>query len=230
MSDSSYFVTGANNKNWQNLLERANGDLWESWDDAERHVLPQCKMKVEKIKAHAELQALRGEIGAVDFVSNSLADAAADAWASSQVNNLLVQDYEHAECAAYMIARRLAILEAERRSTMPLTVQIPKFDPDLGPIGTLQGFAEELQQRVREIGHVLLPEGRYVICQSCRMRRKAGNVQDWARKPCLARTRESVGDRDPLAVAAPQEEQNIELVTVSRASAKKIKARRETSR
>ena len=62
LSDSAYFVNGADVEDVSKLESGRNGDLWEAWRE-------ECKdpmRVVRKIKGHAELQALRGEVALED--------------------------------------------------------------------------------------------------------------------------------------------------------------------
>ena len=64
-----------------------------------------------------------------DYLANALADASADAHANSQIEAVAARALEQAESIAYIVARRLATLEAERNHQLPEKVKIEKERP-----------------------------------------------------------------------------------------------------
>ena len=105
------------------MLSGTNGDLWSIRDSE------QCEQQeTTKVKAHAEVEVLNGYQDRQEFLLNLLADAAADAAAELSVNTLAVQECERWSSIAFLIAMRLAVLQAEADETIPDLV--PVFVPE----------------------------------------------------------------------------------------------------
>ena len=118
---------------------------------------------------------MRGSMSVEDFLANALADAAADAKASSMIEPTQAVHIEKAEGLAYAIAMRLAEIEAAYRKTLPEKVWIEKECKPRPVIKPMEEQSKEILCAIREKGHDLISKGAFVVCQRCRCRRKDAN-------------------------------------------------------
>ena len=162
LSDSQYFVQGTARETLQHRREGNNGDLWEAWEkllkNSQRQVTPQ------KVKAHAEKLALTGGMDDLEYVANSIADAAADAFAEKITNPLHAQEVEKYAAFAYLVCMRLAVLEKEARDMRPKTAWVPREAPPLPPELDAKEHADVLMQKAAWQGHQLQPRGKFLFC------------------------------------------------------------------
>ena len=70
------------------------------------------KVTTVKVKSHAEKQVLRSEVNLEHYLGNLLADAGADAAAERAVDTNGARDTSHVEAVTFLVAKRLAIIEA----------------------------------------------------------------------------------------------------------------------
>ena len=70
------------------------------------------KVTTVKVKSHAEKQVLRSEVNLEHYLGNLLADAGADAAAERAVDTNSARDTSHVEAVTFLVAKRLAIIEA----------------------------------------------------------------------------------------------------------------------
>ena len=109
--DAAYVVKGLQRVHKQEALRcGTNGDLWDTLIE----LIETKKLIVTtvKVKSHAEMQVLRGEISIVHYLGNLLADAGADAAADRAVDTIGARDASQAESITFIVAKRLAAIEA----------------------------------------------------------------------------------------------------------------------
>ena len=181
-SDAAYVVKGIHAHGvTQSLKEGQNGDLWTLLDDTLRR--RSLRVQVAKVKSHAEKQVLAGRLGVEDFIGNLLADAGAGIAAESSVDGLAAQHASLWETRAFLIAKRLAVLEAEAWEARPKLVPAPA-PLQLPEVPSLPFARSQLQQTVDRMGHRLQLRGGFVHCSRCRRRRKATSVKYWISSHC----------------------------------------------
>ena len=115
-----------------------------------------------------------------------MADVVADAYASSLVETLAAQALEQAEAWTYLVGMRIAVLENEHREQLPMLVEIEKEAPTLAPLSNEHDQTLNVLQAIHESGHRLRIQGRFMVCQGCRLRTAVGNVRKWLDKKCPA--------------------------------------------
>lgn len=108
--DATYVVNGMKPDRQEILRRGGNGDLWTMLIDTIRR--RSLDIVAEKVKGHAEKQVLQGLVTLEEFLGNVLADAGAGAAAEFAIPQLAAQDVSQWQGRAFLIARRLAIIEA----------------------------------------------------------------------------------------------------------------------
>ena len=106
-----YVVKGLQQVHRQEALRcGTNGDLWDTFIE----FIETKKLIVNtfKVKSHAEMQVLRGEISIELYLGNLLTDAGADAAAERAVDTNGARDTSQAEAITFLVAKRLAVIEA----------------------------------------------------------------------------------------------------------------------
>ncbi len=183
--DAAYVVKGLRSSACREALAfGTNGDLWNLLLDT----IQQRALQVEphKVKADAEKQVLLGEVELQHFLGNVLADAGAGAAAENAVNNLVAQDVSQWEGRAFLIAKRLAAIEAGIWSSAPCLVPAPppvqRVEPPDLPVA-----ASAVQKAIERMGHRLHYRGAFVHCSRCRRHRGARTLRFWTRAPCRGR-------------------------------------------
>ena len=124
-SDAAYVVRGLQQASAVERLQAGtNGDLWCLLASiiAEKSLA----VDVAKVKSHAERRVLLGEVELESFIGNLLADAGAGASAEHNVSLPSAAATSDWEARAFLIAKRLAYLEAERWDTQPALVPVPQ--------------------------------------------------------------------------------------------------------
>ena len=128
----------------------------------------------------------------------------ADALADAVVPKLAWQQLEKAEMITFLVAMRLAILEEEARQGMDDKVRV-KVPTEINEEHNLtaQTLMWNVEQSIRQAGHVLCVRGAFVHCVRCKRKKRFGNTSAWARTACnsgqaLADKR----DRAPLTSAS----------------------------
>ena len=195
--DAAYVVKGMKSDRRTGLLAGGNGDLWEILLDAiqQRSLCVTCA----KVKAHAERQVLQGTVGLQEFLGNALADAGAGAAAEAAVSSVDAQQTSLWEERAFLIARRLAVVEASLWPDEPRLVPAPpplqRQEPPRIPVA-VSGF----QASIDNMGHRLRRRGDFLTCSRCRRRRKLSAHKFWASVPCAGaaqQTRQDCGGSEP---------------------------------
>ena len=102
---------------------------------------------------------------------NSVADAAADASAEHLAPWQEIATVEKEEASCYMIALRIASLEAEATQNRRQVVKFDRREITLAAKSSWQ-LAKEAQQKVLEKGHVLVSRGKWLHCTRCKKQRK----------------------------------------------------------
>ena len=164
----------------------------------------------------------------VKYVSNALANAAADAFAEGITNTLHAQQVDKFAGYAYMVSMRLAVLEKESRDNAPVTAFVPKHAPPLEAEVNLLECQTSLQLKIERNGHKLVPQGNLLKCCHCHLRRSKNKYAEWAAFACrgvagteLAYTTEDTVVETVVANSSPEE-----LIEITRAKAKAIRQER----
>ena len=163
---------------------------------------------------------------AEDYLANVFADAAADAKGRSLVNTAHALHIEQAESIAFLIAMRLAALEAEYRETLPEKVWVNAAQFNEPKVETAGEYSAEALQAIREKGHNLCKRGVFMVCTHCRSRRKPGNHNKWIQEQCPGVVKVEVStDSARLDDNAKKRDEHVEekWIQVSRATAKKLR-------
>ena len=97
---------------------------------------------------------------------------------------------------AFAVAKRLGILEAERKAAMPkmTTVEINQVkagkDRDEIRIGAMASYSRR--------GHNIIRAGKLFVCTGCKVRRKLRTCGHWATVDCIARQESADAWRDEV--------------------------------
>ena len=110
--DAAYVVKGMGNPSARARLSSGkNGDLWSAlWELVQRKSL---QINARKVKAHGENAVLQGKMELQDYLGNLLADCGAGAAAENAVDTCVAQHISEWETRAFLIAKRLAVIEAD---------------------------------------------------------------------------------------------------------------------
>ena len=163
------------------LLQGANGDLWALLIETIR-----CKsLEVDpaKVKAHAEKQVLLGKVELQEFLGNALADAGAGAAAEEAVSTPEAREVSIWQGRCFLMARRLAIIEASLWPDGPRLVPAPPEMrlPEPPPIPTT---VTAFQVAIERMGHRVHLRGPYLQCSRCRRRRELDSHVFWTTSQC----------------------------------------------
>ena len=179
--DAAYVVKGMATEHRARLLQGANGDLWALLIETIR-----CKsLEVDpaKVKAHAEKQVLLGKVELQEFLGNALADAGAGAAAEEAVSTPEAREVSIWQGRCFLIARRLAIIEASLWPDGPRLVPAPPEMrlPEPPPIPTT---VTAFQVAIERMGHRVHLRGPYLQCSRCRRRRELDSHVFWTTSQC----------------------------------------------
>ncbi len=179
--DAAYVVKGMSPGREVSLSAGTNGDLWSMFFGIVRD--RSLSVSPRKVKAHGESQVLRGSMGLQDFLGNVLADAGAGVAAEDAVHPLQAQDASEWQVRAFLVARRLAIIEADLWCDEPRLVPAPepidRWEPPPLPC-----TMSVLQRSVDAMGHKLHQKGGFLQCSRCRKRRKLSGHKFWTSTRC----------------------------------------------
>ena len=199
--DAAYVVKGLSGKTNQMALKAgSNGDLWTALLD-----LVQAKsldIHVCKVKSHAEIQVLLGEVSLEAFLGNVLADAGAEVAAENAVHSHAAQDLSQWEGITFLVARRLAVIEASLWDEGPRLVPAPapmhQEEPPAPPEAT-----KRILSSIGYMGHRLHHRGNFLYCAACRRRRKSTSSRFWMKTPCdgLSAAAQDVAAMSPPSVS-----------------------------
>ena len=179
--DASYVIKGMASQFESRLLHGLNGDLWAmlqgTIQERSLQLLP-CK-----VKAHAEEQVLLGHMDLEDFLGNALADAAAGAAAEEAVSAPQASDASTWRGRCYLIARRLACIEAALWREGPVLVPAP---PELQRVEppAIPDAVTAFQKCIEQMGHRVRVRGRWLQCSRCHRRRRLGAHAFWTSSRC----------------------------------------------
>ncbi len=216
---------------FDSLCNGQNGDLWCRLRDAVQG--KSLDIEAVKVKSHAEKAVLCGEMGVREYLGNLLADAGAGAAAVNAVPTSVAKDVSEWDTRAFMIAKRLAVIEAENWEDGPRLVAAPppllRAEPP-----SVQEATADLQARVRRMGHKLHVDGAFVHCSLCRRHRRISKFDYWSHEPCSVSRFTESASAHPRASAvrvAPQEHMDageVEFVTPAKRR-RLMRARRATA-
>ena len=141
------------------------------------------------MKAHGEQQVLAGMLDIDLYMHNAVADAAADAAADILTDVLEYEAEEKWAAVAYLVGRRLAVVEAEVRAAAPSStwVCLPTPPPPTPP----RDFRAEAARQ----GHRIRRTGRFLRCVVCQTWRRS--LASFAQRQCLARHRVQADMQQP---------------------------------
>ncbi len=180
--DAAYVFNGIGDTTKQAALKAGlNGDLWTLLLDVVQ--AKSLRLSTSKVKGHAEKQILRGQVSLRDFLGNVLADAGAGAAAEAAIDTAVAQHNSLWESRAFLIAKRLAVIEASLWQDGPRLVPMPEPSRRIQP-PTLPVAASILQKSIDNMGHKLHNRGAFVHCSRCRRHRKAASFRFWSTTTC----------------------------------------------
>jgi hypothetical protein len=202
--DASYAVDGIVGDEGARSRRRqgANGDVWEALDQAVDE--NEAVVEVKRVPAHAEMRDLvAGAVSVEDYIGNALADAAAGAVAYREAfEDPCIKEVAQWETRAFMIARRIAVLEARawgrRSATVPEPLPLEPYEPPL-----IKDEVPLLLSRISEKGHRLIRVGKQLQCVRCRLRAKEGNWKRWTEKQCDPRARGLASSSSHAGIGGP---------------------------
>ena len=142
------------------------------------------KRRVVKVKAHAEVQVLRGDTDIPTYIGNLCADVGAGAIAEVLVNRNALESVERMNKMVYWMAIRLSYIEARTIANLPEQIEGPVADPNSVP-----PLAKSEAKRIaignhENMGHNVFWDDGWSRCSRCRIRRRPDNILFWATKPC----------------------------------------------
>ena len=160
-ADASYVVKGLQQVHKQEALRcGSNGDLWDTL--LELIEAKHLTVTTYKVKSHAEVQVLLGDIDTEHYLGNLLADAGADAAAERAVDTLGARDASQAESITFSVARRLAAIEAALWDDKQHLVPEPPTRARI-TTPTLTEASSNLGQSILAQGHKLHRQGLFTV-------------------------------------------------------------------
>ncbi len=183
--DATY-ITGGLHK-WRDVgrCKGVNGSLWEDlYKEADDKRLT---ISAVKVKAHVDVQGYAvGQMAMCDYVGNFLADALAGAAAQrSQSDVAATLEVERWHGRAFMIARRLAAIEAQawqQQRTVCAPCPLPPWHPPT------RGEAEHsIVEAIAASGHKLRVRRGRMFCTRCRRHRAIKDYDTWTAHPCVVK-------------------------------------------
>ena len=127
---------------------------------------------------------MEGKLDLHDYLSNALAYAAADAKAAVQVDHMVAKEVEKCEGIAYLVAQRLAVLEAEHKESLPKEVEISANGTRFPAPASPEEQIAALRRTLQATGHKLVRSGAHVKRLNCRQRAKPGKADKWLNQLC----------------------------------------------
>ena len=106
-TDASYVFKADQGGVPRKILDGPNGDLWLKYKDVLEARGIQGPL-MYKVKAHAEDLFLSGQMDALDYLGNLIADLAAGIIADDEVNTILDDDINQWQGVAYHFANRIS--------------------------------------------------------------------------------------------------------------------------
>ena len=136
-----------------------------------------------KVKAHAESDVLAGRLDVESYIQNLLADAGAGCIAESLVCSQAGKTLEQTESRAFMIAMRLAVIEAQCQENEPQLVLVDEQNHP-ATVSSTQEQATQMRNEILNNGHALVVRGKFLFCRGCKKRRKVGDLTFWRNAEC----------------------------------------------
>ncbi len=185
-ADAAYVVNGfASTVSQAKLARGRNGDLWERLKQGVE--ARTGTVTISKVKAHLSPTDMFSDhrLSIADFLGNHLADACAGAAAACTLqDNVAARTVERWERRAYLVALRLAAIEAWHwENGAPTLYPKPEPLPAWEPTEVYRA-RQQLHQEVRDQGHALRVENGRAVCGRCHKRRACSNVRFWTKNPC----------------------------------------------
>ena len=143
-----------------------------------------AKRRVVKVKAHAEVQVLRGEIDIPTYIGNLCADVGAGAIADVLVNKEALESVDRMNKMVYWMAIRLSYIEARTIANLPELVEGPVADPKSVPPLAKSEAKRIASGNHENMGHNVYWDDGWSRCSRCRLRRRPDNILFWATQPC----------------------------------------------
>lgn len=159
--DNKYTVDGANapKHEQQDLSNGDNGDPWANLLESIKD-----QQTVQNVTAHNRLHTITGNADAFDTTLNMIADAAAEDQ----------KPHKHKQCIAQKIARRLAVLETERRDNLPTTTDCTISNVE-EPAYYEKLIHQQMQEAIKRNGRQLIHEEPRIGCINCHRRAKTSS-------------------------------------------------------
>jgi ribonuclease HI len=218
--DSAYSVKGAQAYDTERLNSSYNGDLWAKYAS-----IANSTVRVDKVPAHAEKQTLAGHLPAASYIRNAVADAAADAAADLLADRAEAEAEELWQARAFLVAHRLAILEAEVRAETPLATLLPVPVPPPSPAP--RNRRAELVTTVAGQGQRIRRTGTFLRCVRCQLWRS--RLGACARQPCLPTRVAAAATTSPPPTPQPEPAFEWQLLTFAQRK-RKLEALRSHTR
>ncbi len=185
-ADAAYVVNGFASAACRDRLARGrNGDRWEQIKEgADARA---GAVTISKVKAHRSPTEMFSDpsLSVADYLGNHLADACAGAAAACTLqDNVAARTVERWERRAYLVALRLAAIEAWHwENGAPTLYPKPEPLPAWEPTEVYRA-RQQLHQEVIDQGHALRVENGRAVCGRCHKRRACSNAQFWTKSPC----------------------------------------------
>jgi hypothetical protein len=188
-----------------------NGDLWTLLFSAVRE--KNVKLLSRRVSSHLDGEmVLAGEVNITDFVGNLLADIGAGIPTDGSGHAAESRYMEMWEARAFLVARRLAIIEAQiwQRGEMLVPEPAPR-EPCATPVE--ESVMNDTQLEVHERGHRLIKYGSGTKCTRCRVQRKVGGYRFWTTVDCRGADRKRT-----LATQVDEVGSDVDAVNTTRGS------------
>ena len=155
---------------------------------------------------------LAGEVNITDFVGNLLADIGAGIPTDGSGHAAESRYMEMWEARAFLVARRLAIIEAQiwQRGEMLVPEPAPR-EPCATPVE--ESVMNDTQLEVHERGHRLIKYGSGTKCTRCRVQQKVGGYRFWTTVDCRGADRKRT-----LATQVDEVGSDVDAVNTTRGS------------
>ena len=137
-----------------------------------------------KVKAHAEEMFLTGDMDALDYLGNLVADLAAGIIADDEVNTILDDDVSQWLGIAYQVANPISFIEKECYEMDPK--EVPLEDDQDFPEVSVKQHSEEIISQVGAMNHTLVNRGRFLTCTKCATRVHVKDAKGKTRSKALA--------------------------------------------
>ncbi len=180
--DSRYVIGGVDAWGDKKRCKGANGALWERFYRTGEG--KQLHISANKVKSHAGVRDLAtGDIPVVDYMGNVVADALASTAAQRAQSRIAAsQDVEQWHARVYLIAKRLACIEAlgwQRQKMVHAVRPLEQWRPPVQ-----QEVGVNLADAINISGHKLRWKKGRIFCVRCLKHRSPAEYDFWTSNRC----------------------------------------------